>query len=114
MHTRIQLRHPDPSKRLDRIDRNKYEAMKSAILESIRESPDITFSNLLDAVVMRLGPGFDGSHAWYCTCVKLDLEARGMIRRSGRSPQRLELGGRRASSATAKSKTQRRTKPPAA
>ncbi len=42
---------------------------------------------------MQLGDHFDGSVKWYFAAVKLDLEARGEIRRVLKSlPRMIELG----------------------
>lgn len=46
----------------------------------------------MQEVVQKLKDQFDGSPSWYCTAVKLDLEARGMIERIGNtSPQKIRI-----------------------
>ena len=91
---RITTLHPDPDKQGTRIDVALYEATKSAILESIREAGDtgVAFGDLSAEVERRSDSAIwaDRSVGWYTTTVKLDLEARALIRRSG-SPQRLFL-----------------------
>lgn len=86
--------HPDPDKQGTRIDADVYEATKSAILESIREAghTGLAFGDLSAEVERRSDPAIwtNRSVGWYTTTVKLDLEARSLIRRSG-SPQRLFL-----------------------
>jgi hypothetical protein len=74
------------------IDKQKYELIKQAILESIRQRGEIAFGNLSAAVEANLSETFDGSIGWYTTTVKLDLEARGIIERvPQQSPQRIRL-----------------------
>ena len=73
------------------ISQVKYEQVRTAILSAIQEFGEITFKELPGEVKRRL-PGFDGSITWYTTTVKLDLEARGEIKRiNGAKPQRLRL-----------------------
>ena len=84
--------HPDPTKQGVRIEREKYEAVRSAILTFLRARGALTFTELGNLVEDALLPTFEGSIMWYYTTVKLDLEARGEIRRVPRSsPQELEL-----------------------
>ena len=87
----IQTLHPDPLKRGVRIHREKYELVRSAILTFLHARGPQTFSDLARLVEDALLPTFDGSVMWYYTTVKLDLEARGELRRlNGSRPQRLE------------------------
>jgi len=74
------------------IDKVKYDAMRSAIVESLGEQGEMTFGELNDAVGKKLEGVFDGSIDWYYTTVKLDLEARDVLERvPGSRPQRLRL-----------------------
>lgn len=85
--------HPDDDKQGVRIDKVKYDAMREAILENVRRHGRMTFTELAALVGEQLHGNFDGSVMWYYTTVKLDLEARGEIRRVPRSrPQMVELG----------------------
>ena len=91
---RIMALHPDPKKQGTRIDREKYEQIKAAILDAIGEAREIAFGMLAEAVESRLTAPFDGSIGWYTTTVKLDLEARGFIEQvPGKRPQHLRLAG---------------------
>jgi hypothetical protein len=72
------------------ISRDKYTQVKTVILTIISSHGELTFKELLRLGKIELSGKFDGSIPWYLTTVKLDLEARGMIRRSG-VPQRLRL-----------------------
>ncbi|MBH0231724.1 DUF6958 family protein [Halobacillus yeomjeoni] len=74
------------------IDKKKYQVVKDSIINTLEERVSISFNELTDELSRRLKPEFEGSIAWYCTSVKLDLEARGFIKRIPRSrPQRLVL-----------------------
>jgi len=87
---RITTLHPEPGKSGVNISRQKYDAIRAAILESIRDHGEITFKDLTQEVRRKLEGTFEGSISWYVTTVKLDLEARGLIERvPGSRPQRL-------------------------
>ncbi len=76
------------------ISRAKYDTVRAAIVTALQEQGSMTFGELTDAVTQRLAGTFDGSVSWYVVSVKLDLEARGVLRRMpGSRPQRLELTG---------------------
>lgn len=86
--------HSDPAKQVARILKTRYEAVRSAILKAVpRQAPGLAFSELAVAVCENLAPADLenlGSVGWHRTVVKLDLEARGKLRRLPHvSPQRL-------------------------
>lgn len=89
----IATKNPGKGKQGPRIDAERYDAMKIALLAVIPKTGDgVRFSDLEALVKKRLPKAaFVGaSIPWYATVVKLDLEARGLIRRvPGSSPQRL-------------------------
>ncbi|MFT4416426.1 DUF6958 family protein [Fredinandcohnia humi] len=90
MTTKIQLLNPDPSKKGATIEETKYQIVKQTILDIVDERGILTFNELMSEVVHRLTPSFEGSPSWYCTAVKLDLEARGIIERiEGSKPQKI-------------------------
>ncbi|WP_316568965.1 DUF6958 family protein [Neobacillus sp. YIM B06451] len=90
--TKIQLLNPVPGKKGAAIEEQKYLTVKETILAILNDRGTITFKELMEEVGNRLKGSFDGSPSWYCTAVKLDLEARGVIERiSGESPQKLRL-----------------------
>jgi len=77
-----------------RIDKAKYDAVRKAILAVVpRRGKGALFKALPKAVAKRIPADLlprKGSASWYTTVVKLDLEARGLIRRvDGATPQRL-------------------------
>lgn len=59
-----------------RIERSKYDQVRQAIFEALQANGSLTFKDLTKAVEQKLTGQFDGSISWYCTTVKLDLEAR--------------------------------------
>ncbi|GAB1421897.1 hypothetical protein MASR2M15_20940 [Anaerolineales bacterium] len=82
--------HPE-GKQGVRIDKNKYDQIRQAILDVLKNEPDgFEFRNLTQAVGNQIGD-FDGSLGWYVITIKLDLEARGEIKRLKGSPQRIQL-----------------------
>jgi hypothetical protein len=75
-----------------RIDPAKYEAVRAAILDNLREYGPMTFTQLGALVEEQLSATFTGSVTWYYTAVKLDMEARDEIRRVPNSrPQVIEV-----------------------
>lgn len=90
MSERIQTLHPAGKQGVN-ISKEKYETMKAAIIQVLQEQGEMTFYGLNDEVGRLLEGIFEGSIGWYYTSVKLDLEARGVIERLGKSPQRIRL-----------------------
>ena len=88
---KIQTRSPIRGSGGTRISKRKYDAYKKAILKVVPKAPDgITFKELPQAVKRVLPKSIEGSVSWYTVCVKLDLEARGLIERvPGAKPQKL-------------------------
>jgi len=81
-----------PEKQNVRIDKNKYEAVHNAILLNLQRYGSMTFTQLGALVEEDLRNIFSGSIIWYYTTVKLDMEARGEIRRVPNSrPQLIEV-----------------------
>ena len=95
MNELIQTLHPDPSKQGVRIEKDKYDTMRETILLNLKQLGAVTFTELSTVVEHQLSGRFDGSVMWYFTTVKLDLEARGELRRVPKSkPQLVELATR--------------------
>ncbi|CAG0972639.1 hypothetical protein ANAEL_01265 [Anaerolineales bacterium] len=83
--------HPDSKKQGVRIEKAKYDVMRTAILENLQRHGAMTFSRLGALIEDLMQGNFDGSVMWYYTTVKLDLEARGEVRRvPGSKPQLIE------------------------
>ncbi len=89
----IQLRNPDPKKKGPRMDADTYALVRAAALATLpRSGAGMTLEEFRGALAKRLlrTKGWDRalSAQWYGMAIKLDLEARGELVRSG-SPQRL-------------------------
>ncbi|HTH71671.1 MAG TPA: hypothetical protein VL493_10370 [Candidatus Saccharimonadales bacterium] len=89
----VQLRNPDPKKKGPRMDRATYAVVRKAALEILStKTSGLTLEEFRGALAKRLGRtrGWDKklSAQWYGMAIKLDLEARGELKRSG-TPQRL-------------------------
>ncbi len=92
MGGRILTKHPEKGKQGVNISRDKYEVVRAAIEACLREGGEMGFEELGRAVEGKLAGHFEGSISWYYTTVKLDLEARRVVKRvPGSSPQRIRL-----------------------
>ncbi len=84
--------HPEPRRQGTRIEKSKYNLMREAILKNLRAYGSMSFSRLGNLLEEQMLKSFDGSVMWYYTTVKLDLEARGIIRRvPNTEPQLIEI-----------------------
>ena len=91
MRDMIRTLHPEKKQGVN-ISRQKYEIIRKAIMATLRRQKEMTFMNLSRAVAKEVDENFDGSVTWYVTTVKLDLEARGEIKRVPNSrPQLVKL-----------------------
>jgi len=90
---RQEIRNPNTGRSDGTIDRDKYEAMKKALLEVVpADDEGVPFGELAERARPLLPePLFEGaSLRWYTTTVKLDLEVRGLLERvPGSRPQRV-------------------------
>jgi hypothetical protein len=75
------------------IDRKKYETLKKAILAAL-QNKELTHTELFDRLNQSLKSKFAGNISWYGETVKLDLEARKIIRRTSSKPQKYRLTSR--------------------
>ena len=91
MKDTIRTLHPEQKQGVN-ISREKYEIICDAIMSTLHTQKEMTFMNLSRAVEKQIHGKFEGSVTWYVTTVKLDLEARGMIKRVPHSrPQLVRL-----------------------
>jgi len=87
----IRTLHPEKKQGVN-INKQKYETIRTAILSTLEVEKEMTFMNLSRAVEKKVNGNFDGSVTWYVTTVKLDMEARGEIKRVPNSrPQLVRL-----------------------
>ena len=91
MKSMIRTLHPEKKKGVN-ISMEKYEIIRKAILATLKAQKEMTFMDLSRAVEKQVNGNFEGSVMWYVTTVKLDLEARGQIKRVQNSrPQLVRL-----------------------
>jgi len=91
MKDTIRTLHP-AKKQGVKISKEKYDIIRKAILSTMNRQKEISFKNLSRAVEKEVNGSFDGSVMWYVTTVKLDMEARGEIKRVPKSrPQLVKL-----------------------
>lgn len=88
---KIMTLHPDGKKGVNILKR-RYGLIKDTILLILEKEGQITFESLADKAVEIVEKDFDGKPLWYIVTVKLDLEARGVIKRVPKtSPHQLVL-----------------------
>jgi hypothetical protein len=91
MKDTIRTLHPEKKQGVN-ISREKYDIIRKAILSALHNEKEISFMKLSRAVEKEVNGNFEGSVTWYVTTVKLDLEARGVIKRVPHSrPQLVRL-----------------------
>ena len=86
---KILTKHPQ-GKSGKNIGRQKYEAVKEAILSALRDK-ELTHTELFDQMNKSLKSKFSGNISWYGETVKLDLEARKIIERTSARPQKYRV-----------------------
>jgi len=72
------------------ISKHKYETMKQAIVETLRNK-ELTHTELFNQLNKSLKGKFADNINWYAETVKLDLEARKKIERTSSRPQKYRL-----------------------
>lgn len=78
---KIQLIHPN-GKNAPAISRETFAMFEKAIITVLKKHQPLTFTTLAEKVddyVRSKLPAFEGSCPWYSVCVKLHLEATGII-----------------------------------
>jgi hypothetical protein len=85
----ILTKHP-LGKRGRNIRRQKYDALKKAILSALRGKA-LTHTELFRRLNRGLKGRFSGNISWYAETVKLDLEARKVIERTSSKPPKYRL-----------------------
>lgn len=91
MRDMIATLHPKKKQGVN-IKREKYEIIRNAILCVMQNEKEMSFMNLSRAVEKEVKGKFEGSVTWYVTTVKLDMEARGELKRVPNSrPQLIRL-----------------------
>jgi hypothetical protein len=90
---KIEVRNINAPDHITRVDRARYEAMKSALLAVLPSAePGMTPAQAQAALQPHLDqalfPGGEKS-GWWMKCVQLDLEFKGVIARAPKAPVRL-------------------------
>jgi hypothetical protein len=86
----IQTLHPVPGKTNKRIVLEKYNVIRNQLLD-ILSTAELTHTELMEALYGRVKDYFEGGVQWYGETVKLDLEARNIIERTGGKPEKYRL-----------------------
>lgn len=96
MEIKIQLKHPN-GKRAISIEKSKYDALKMALLDCLKSEGGVTHTEMFQAITKNFDQNnipFEGSVEWYMQWVKLDLEARKQIKKTGgKSPIKYVVTG---------------------
>jgi len=91
MKETIRTLHPEKKQGVN-ISKEKYEIIRKAIFSALKQKKEMPFMKLARAVEKEMNGNFDGSVTWYVTTVKLDMEARGEVKRVPNSrPQLVKL-----------------------
>ena len=91
MKDTIHTLHPAKKQGVN-ISREKYDVIRNAILCVLQAQKEMPFMKLSRAVEKEVNGNFDGSVMWYVTTVKLDMDARGELKRVTNSrPQLVKL-----------------------
>lgn len=93
METKIQLNHPDGKKAI-KMSIDKYEVIKTSLLNSLKSEKSLTHSEILQFIKSEFDKNnttFEGSIQWYMQSVKMDLEAKKIISKKGKSPAKYTL-----------------------
>ncbi|MBK9256057.1 MAG: hypothetical protein IPM42_11250 [Saprospiraceae bacterium] len=87
---KIQTLHPTAGKTNKIISLEKYDVIRDNILAILNEG-EWTHTELMEKLYDRVKDIFDGGVQWYGETVKLDLEARKIIERTGGKPEKYRL-----------------------
>lgn len=106
---KIEIENVNSPGNTSRVNRQKYEAMRKALLQVLpAKPPGLKVPDAKTALLTRLPaalfPGGDTA-GWWLKAVQLDLEAKGIIAREAKAPVRLYLLKRQAKAAAQASKS---------
>ena len=92
MDDKIEVENINTPGRTERVNRAKYEAMAAAMLATLPSAPPgATAAEVKAAALPHLPEAqFPGgaTAGWWLKCVQLDLEAKGVVKRSATKPLR--------------------------
>lgn len=87
---KIQTLHPQAGKTNKLISLEKYLVIKENML-SILSNTELTHTELMERLYENIKDTFEGGIQWYGETVKLDLEARAIIKRTHSKPEKYQL-----------------------
>ena len=88
---KIQTLHPLPGKTNKNISLEKYTFIKKHMLLILKKKA-LTHTELMEELYKKVKDDFEGGVQWYGETVKLDLEARKLIKRSKDKPEKYSIG----------------------
>ncbi len=83
MEQKIQLKHPAGKKAVS-MDKAQYAVLEETIMNCLKSKGELTHREILISVIENLKKNktkFEGSIEWHMEWVKLDLEAKNIIKR---------------------------------
>ena len=86
----IQTLHPDKTKVNKKISLEKYNVIKRNLID-ILQSKELSHTELMECLYQNVKDSFVGGVQWYGETVKLDLEARKVVERTGSKPEKYRL-----------------------
>ena len=86
----IQTLHPDKNKTNKKIALHKYQVIKDNLLQILKKE-SLSHTDLMEQLYQQVKDSFEGGVQWYGETVKLDLEARQIIERTGTKPEKYRL-----------------------
>lgn len=86
----IQTLHPQAGKTNKKISLEKYTLIRDVILKILTKK-ELTHTELMEELYVRVKDKFTGGVQWYGETVKLDLEARKLIERTKTKPEKYKL-----------------------
>src|SRR5215208_6498626 len=86
----IQTLHPQPGKTNKRISLARYNIIKENILKILAKN-ELTHTELMEKLYSHVKDTFEGGVQWYGETVKLDLEARKIVERTGSTPEKYRV-----------------------
>jgi hypothetical protein len=90
----LQLKHPS-GKKAARMNKGKYDLLRKVLLNCLKTKGESSHADILQAIIKDFKKNktkFEGSVEWHMEWVKLDQEARKIIKRiGGESPVKFAL-----------------------
>lgn len=86
---KILTKHPQ-GKSGKNINKQTYDLFKKSII-SVLQNKELTHTELFNQLNKKLKGKFSGNIGWYGETIKLDLEARKLIKRTDSKPQKYKL-----------------------